>query len=70
MYVQHLSFNLIFSLIFFRENNHTDYNQEEDNEEEEEDEDINLEDKSDFEKHQILVNIIFILLSQLSYYFF
>jgi hypothetical protein len=36
----------------FRENNHVDYQQEE----EEEEEDINLEDKSDFEKQQIWVN--------------
>jgi hypothetical protein len=36
----------------FRENNHVDYQQEE----EEEEEEINLEDKSDFEKQQIWVN--------------
>ncbi len=47
-------------VLFFRENNHVD--QEEDNEEEEE-ENINLEDKSDFEKQQILVNIILLPLS-------
>ena len=39
-----------------------DYHQEENNnneeEEEEEEEDINLEDKSSFERHQILVTII------------
>ncbi len=47
-------------VLFFRENNHVD--QEEDNEKEEE-VDINLEDKSDFEKQQILVNIILLPLS-------
>jgi len=35
------------------ENNHIDVEQEQEDEEEEEEEDINLENKSDFEKHQI-----------------
>lgn len=34
------------------------YDQQDNNEEEEEEEDINLEDKSDFEKQQIFVNFI------------
>jgi hypothetical protein len=44
---------------FCRENKYIDDNQEENEEEEE----INLEDKSDFEKQQILVNTISFLFS-------
>jgi hypothetical protein len=60
MYDLHISFNLNFFPHFFRENNQIDFDQEEQYEEDEDD--INLEDKSDFEKQQIHVNIIFLLL--------
>ena len=47
--------NLRFHALFFSDDNHADMNDEAQDEDDEE-EDLNLEDKSDFEKQQILVN--------------